>query len=65
MTFKKRPSIVIGHTSDEIPEIVLGIETVTINLSLDHAADITTQLKNLIRRLRRNSWKYTGGNSDE
>ena len=65
MTLKKRPSIVIGHTSDEIPEIVLGIETVTINLSLDHAADLTTQLKNLIRRLRRNSWKYAGGNSDE
>jgi hypothetical protein len=65
MIVKKRPSLVIGHTSDEIPEIVLGIETGTINLSLDHAAYLSTQLKNLVRRLRRSSWKYTGGNSDE
>jgi hypothetical protein len=65
MIVKKRPSLVIGHTSDEIPEIVLGIEGTSINLSLDHAADLSTQLKNLVRRLRRSSWKYTGGNSDE
>jgi hypothetical protein len=65
MIEKRRSSLVVGHTTEDIPEIVLGIESGSITLSLDDAAKLSTQLKNLVRRLRRSSWKYTGGNSDE
>jgi hypothetical protein len=64
---EKRPSsLVVGHTTGDIPEIVLGSEGFNITLSLDDTAKLSTQLKNLVRRLRRSSWKHTtGGNNDE
>ena len=65
MIEKRKSSLVVGHTTDEIPEIVLGMEGTSITLSLDDTAKLSTQLKNLVRRLRRSSWKHTGGNNDE
>ena len=65
MIEKGPSSLVVGHTTDPIPEIVLGSEGFNITLSLDDTAKLSTQLKNLVRRLRRSSWKHTGGNDDE
>ena len=66
MIEKRRSSLVVGHTTEDIPEIVIGIEGVSVTLCLDDAAKLSTQLKNLVRRLRRSSWKHTtGGNNDE
>jgi hypothetical protein len=65
MIEKRRSSLVVGHTTEDIPEIVLGIEGVSVTLCLDDAAKLSTQLKNLVRRLRRSSWKHTGGTEDE
>ena len=65
MIERRRSSLVVGHTTDEIPEIVLGIESGSINLSLDDAAKLSTQLKNLVRRLRRSCWKALAGLDDE
>lgn len=63
---EKRPSsLVVGHTTDPIPEIVLGSEGFNITLSLDDTAKLSTQLKNLVRRLRRSSWKHTTGDNNE
>ena len=65
MTDKRRSSLVVGHTTDEIPEIVLGMEGTSITLSLDDTAKLSTQLKNLVRRLRRSCWKALAGLDDE
>jgi hypothetical protein len=65
MIEKRRSSLVVGHTTEDIPEIVLGIESGSITLSLDDAAKLSTQLKNLVRRLRRSCWKALAGDSDE
>ena len=65
MIDKKRGSLLVGHTTSEIPEIVLGLEGMSVALCLDDAAKFCTQLKNLIRRLRRSCWKHTGGDNDE
>jgi hypothetical protein len=65
MIEKRKSSLVVGHTTDDIPEIVLGIESGSITLSLDDAAKLSTQLKNLVRRLRRSCWKTLAGDSDE
>ena len=64
MIEKRRSSLVVGHTTSEIPEIVLGSEGFNITLSLDDTAKLSTQLKNLVRRLRRSSWKHTTGDND-
>ena len=65
MIERRRSSLVVGHTTDEIPEIVLGIESGSITLCLDDAAKLSTQLKNLVRRLRRSCWKALAGDNDE
>jgi hypothetical protein len=65
MIEKRKSSLVVGHTTDDIPEIVLGIESGSITLSLDDAAKLSTQLKNLVRRLRRSSWKHMTGDNDD
>ena len=65
MIERRRSSLVVGHTTDEIPEIVLGIESGSINLCLDDAAKLSTQLTNLVRRLRRSCWKALAGLDDE
>ncbi len=64
MIEKRRSSLVVGHTTDDVPEIVLGIEGTSVALCLDDAAKLSTQLKNLVRRLRRSSWKHTTGDND-
>ena len=64
MTEKRRSSLVVGHTTDDVPEIVIGIEGTSVALCLDDAAKLSTQLKNLVRRLRRSSWKHTTGDND-
>ena len=65
MIEKRRSSLVVGHTTEDIPEIVIGIEGVSVSLSLDDTAKLSTQLKNLVRRLRRSSWKHTTGDNNE
>ena len=65
MVEKRKTSLVVGHTTEDIPEIVLGIEGVSVSLSLDDTAKLSTQLKNLVRRLRRSSWKHTTGDNNE
>ena len=65
MVEKRRSSLVVGHTTEDIPEIVIGIEGVSVSLSLDDTAKLSTQLKNLVRRLRRSSWKHTSGDNNE
>lgn len=65
MIEKRKSSLVVGHTTEDIPEIVLGIESGSITLSLEDAAKLSTQLKNLVRRLRRSCWKALAGVSDE
>ena len=65
MIEKRKSSLVVGHTTDDIPEIVLGIESGSITLSLDDAAKLSTQLKTLVRRLRRSCWKALAGDNDD
>ena len=65
MIERRKSSLVVGHTTDEITEIVLGMEGTSITLSLDDTAKLSTQLKNLVRRLRRSCWKALAGLDDE
>lgn len=65
MIEKKRTSLVVGHTTADIPEIVLSIEGTSAAFCLDDASKLCTQLKNLVRRLRRSSWKHMTGDNDD
>jgi len=54
-------SIHVGHTSDDKPKIVIGIGETSAIVSPYEAARIITNLKAIIRKLKRSAWR----NDDE
>ncbi len=54
-------SIHVGHTSDERPKVVIGIGDITASLSPHDASRLVTNLKAIVRKIKRASWR----NQDE
>jgi hypothetical protein len=54
-------SIHVGHTSDDKPKVVIGIGETSAIVSPYEATRIITNLKAIIRKLKRSAWR----NNDE
>ena len=52
-------SIHVGHTSDDKPRVILGIGECSASISLYEATKLTTNIKAIIRKLKRSSWRNT------
>lgn len=52
-------SIHVGHTSDDKPRVILGIGESSASITLYEATKLTTNIKAIVRKLKRQSWKNT------
>ncbi len=57
MNIKMNRKIMIGQIAGNGSEVVLAFEGSTALLTLEEARQLITNLKNLVRRLSRMSWK--------
>ena len=57
MNIKINRKIMIGQIAGNGSEVVLAFEGSTALLTLEEARQLITNLKNLVRRLSRMSWK--------
>ena len=57
MNIKMNRKIMIGQIAGNGSEVVLAFEGSTALLTLEEARQLITNLKNLVRRLSRLSWK--------
>ena len=52
----------VGHTSDDKPRVILGIGESSASITLYEATKLTTNIKAIVRKLKRASWKNTDEN---
>jgi hypothetical protein len=52
----------VGHTSDEKPRVILGIGESSASITLYEATKLTTNIKAIVRKLKRQSWRNTDEN---
>jgi hypothetical protein len=52
-------SIHVGHTSDDNPRVIIGIGEMSASITLYEATKLTTNIKAIVRKLKRQSWKNT------
>lgn len=56
------PSLVLGYTNDRRPCIFLAIGSERCTLSLTETSRLTNNLRGLVRKIRRATWKEAAGN---
>jgi hypothetical protein len=49
----------IGYTSDDNPRVIIGIGEVSASISLYEVARLITNLKAIVRKLKRQCWRNT------
>lgn len=52
-------SIHVGHTNDDNPKVIVGILETSASISLYETARLITNLKAIVRKLKRQSWRNT------
>ena len=52
-------SIHVGHTSDDKPRVIVGILETSASISLYETSRLITNLKAIVRKLKRQSWRNT------
>jgi hypothetical protein len=50
-------AIHVGYTNDEQPKVIIGIGDVTASLSPYDATRLVTNLKSIVRKIKRATWR--------
>lgn len=52
-------SVHVGHTNDDNPKVIIGIGETSASVTPYEAARIITNIKAIVRKLKRQSWRNT------